>query len=330
MRYGEFSAVGEETPWGTPVTRDKFAKRLAGLFLHHRANRDKSAKLSANVGADPEGNFDKGQHGEGKMIIPVSYDDGLGFKYLKHLIGSVSSSTGAGPYVHVLKRLCGAAATGGAVPTAVALSCELNYELPDAGPLQARLLSGARVMGGTFAWNAEEEIVLDCDMIGKEVTQVIKTASPVYPDYETYGATFAQATLSIDGTAYGAVCKGLDFTIGNGYETRIRLGNITTQAPLRRGVAELSGNIRLDWEATPSSKTLWDLFKANTPKAIVVTLTGPSGYSIVVSLGKCFFNVSNLLPEEGQLQSVEFPFLAYDVATETSVKVTITTPNATI
>jgi hypothetical protein len=98
----------------------------------------------------------------------MSYDDGAGFKVLKHLLGNVASTSGVGPYVHTLNRLVGPPFTGGAVPTAVALGCELDYELPDAGPLQSRLLSGARVASGTFAWNAGEEIVLDCDLIGRK------------------------------------------------------------------------------------------------------------------------------------------------------------------
>jgi hypothetical protein len=329
MPYGQFFAVGEETTWGTAVTRTKFAKVMAGSGLHHRADRAKSAKISANVGADPEGNFDKGQWGEGKIIIPMSLDDGAGLKVLKHLVGSISGTSGAGPYVHTFKRLVGPPFTGGAAPTAVALSCELDYELPDAGPLQSRLLAGARVKSGTFAWNAGEEVVLDCDLIGKEVTQVIKTANPTYPVYETYEIKSSAVALNIGGTQYGAVCSGINFTIDNGHETRIRLGSINSQAPLRRGVSSLSGSIRLDWEATPSSKTLWDLFKSNTSTTIAVVI-GSGNYSFDILLGKVFFNASDLTPDEGQLQSVEFPFEAYDVANDTAVKIIVTSPNATI
>lgn len=329
MPYGQFFAVGEETTWGTAATRNKFAKVMAGSGIHARANRERSAKLSANVGADPEGNFDKGQFGEAKVIIPMSLDDGAGFKVLKHLMGRIVSTSGAGPYIHTMDRSLAATYPGGAVTTAVGLSCELDYELPDAGPLQSRLLTGARVRSGTFSWNAEEEIVLDCDLIGKAVTQVVKTASPVYPDYETYEMKYAQVTVSIGGTAYGAVCRGIDFTIDNGYETRFRLGSIDTQAPLRRGVSSLTGTVRLDWEASPSAKTLWDLFKANTSTSIVVTITNGS-YSMVITLSKVFFNASDLTPEEGQLQAVDFPFMAYHDATNTAVKIVITSPNATI
>jgi hypothetical protein len=329
MPYGQFFAVVEETTWGTAPARTKFAKVMAGSGLHHRADRAKSSKLSANVGADPEGNFDKGQWGEGKIILPMSYDDGAGFKVLKHLIGSVPTTTGAGPYVHTFKRLVGPPFTGGVSPTATSLACELNYELPDAGPLQSRLLSGARVKSGRFSWSAGEEIVLDCDLFGKEVTQVIKTANPVYPDYETHEMKFSQAALKIGNVSYGAVCSGLDFTINNGYDTRIRLGSINTQAPLRKGVAELSGNLRIDWEASPSAKALWDGFKANTPGAIEVTLTS-GAYSFVVTLGKCFFNASEMTPDEGQLQGVEFPFLAYDAGADTAVKIVATSPNSVV
>jgi len=328
MPYGQFCALVEETTWGTSPARTSFAKVMAGSGLHPRADREKSAKLSSNVGADPEGNFDKGQRGEGKLIVPCSYDDKVFLKACKHLLGNVASTSGAGPYVHTMNRLVGPPFTGGAVPTAVALSAELNYQLPDTN-LEARLLSGARVQSGTFAFNAGEEVVVDLDLIGKSVTQVQKTASPTFPDYETYQMLFSQATLTVGGVAFGAVCSGIDFTINNGYEPRIRLGSVNTQAPLRRGVAALSGNLRIDWEASPSAKTLNDAFIANTSTSIVVTLTSGS-YSMVLTLSKCFFNASELTPDEGQLQAVELPFLAYHDAANTAVKLVVTSPTSTV
>jgi len=328
MPYNQFAGVGEETTYGTIVARSKFAKVMAGSTLNHKADRDKTAKLSANLGGDPEGNFDKGQRGEGKLIIPCSYDDGLFLKVLKHLLGTCATAGGAPPYTHTFTRSVTLA--GGGTPTAVALTAELNFELPDAGPLQARVLAGARIMGGNFAWNAGEEIVLDADLIGKEVTQVVKSGSPTYPDYDTYEMKFSQATVSINGTAFGPVCSGLNFAISNGHEPRIRLGSVYTQRPLRRGVASLSGAVRLDWEDTPSSKVLWQAFKDNVYNSIVVTLTGPSGYSMVVTLSKVKFNESTLTPDEGELQAVEFPFEAYNDATNTAVKIAVQNSTATV
>jgi len=187
-------------------------------------------------------------------------------------------------------------------------------------------------MGGAFAFNAGEELILDLDVIGKEVTQVAKTASPTFPDYDANEMLWSQATLTVDGTAYGAVCSGLTFNLGNNYEKRHRLGSVYTQAPLRRGVSDLSGSLRIDWEATPSAKTLWDRFKSNTPVAIVVTATHPSGYSFVKTLPRVFFNASDLTPDEGQLQSTEFPFEAYNPTSgaTTAVQVVVTSPTATV
>lgn len=328
MGYNLFAAVGEETTWATPATRNKFAKVMVGSQINHRATRQVSAKLSANVGADPEKVFDAGQQGEATIIVPSSYDDGFFLKVLKHLMGKVVTA-GAGPYTQTFTRQVGSTPSGGAVPTAVSLSMELNYELPDAGPLEARLLAGARVKSGKFSWNAGEEITVEANLLGKEQTQVAKTGSPTYPDYDTYEMHFSQAAITINGTAFGAVCSGLEFTIDNGYEPRLRLGSVYTQAPLRKGKGDISGTIRLDWEASPSAKALWQAFKDNVANSVIVTLTSGS-YSVVVTLPKCYFTAADLAPEEGQLQPVELPFIAIHDAMNTAVKIVYTTPNATV
>jgi hypothetical protein len=125
---------------------------------------------------------------------------------------------------------------------------------------------------------------------------------------------------------HGIGAAAADFTIAT-----VRcgsLGSIFTRPWASRCRGAL-WDLRLDWELTPSSKTLWDAFKANTSTSIVVTLTSGS-YSIVITLSKVFFNASELTPEEGQLQSVDFPFLAYHDATNTAVKIVITSPNSTL
>ena len=329
MGYNQHAGVGEETTWGTIVARNKFAKVMEGSFLEHIADRDTSAKLSANIGADAETVFDRAQRGEGKLIIPASYDDGLFAKVLKHLMGLLATS-GAGPYTHTFTRKVGPPFAAGAVSTATSLTVELNYEFPDAGPIEARLLAGAAVTRGMLSWNAGEELKIDADFMGKEVTQAVKSGALTFPDYDAYEMKYSQVGVAVDGVQFGSVISGFDLTIDNRTEQRIRLGSVTTQRPIRRGKAGISGTIRMDWEATPAAKTLWDKFKAKTASEVIVTLTGPTNYSMVVTMSNLQWTGSNASPEEGQLQSVEFPFIALHHSANTAVKIVLQNQTATV
>jgi len=328
MPYNQFVGLGEETAAGTLVARTRFAKLMEGSGLNHRADRQVSAKLSANVGGDAESVFDKGQWGEGKVIIPASFDDLFGLTLLKHGMGLYAVS-GAGPFTHTLTRKVGPPFAAGAIPTAQALSLEMNYELPDAS-LQARVSQACRVKGFRLAWNAGEEFVIDADVIGKEAAQAAKSGAPTFPDYDAYEMKFAQVGVSIAGVQYASVISGLEISVDNMHETRFRLGSVFTQPPLRRGKAAITGAIRMDWEATPSAKTLWDLWKAKTSTEIIVTITGPTNYSLVATMSNSQFLSGDNSPEEGQLQSLELPFQALHHATNTALKLVVQNQSATV
>jgi hypothetical protein len=332
MAFNQYVSLGEETTWGTAVTRTKFAKVYEGSFLDQIADREVSGVIGANVGADAESNFDRGQRGEGKIIIPVSYDDMFALTALKHMFG-LYAVTGVGPYTHTLNRgAMGPPFAAGTVATAQGLSVELNYELPDTS-LAARLLSGGMVKSGTFSWNMGEPVKLELDLIGKSVTQVAKTGSATFPTYSSYEQTFAQCGIVIDGTGgdVSSVVTGFDLTIDNGYEANVTLGSVNTRQPKRRGKSNISGTIRMQWDgATSKAKALWDKFVANTASSAVLTLTGPTNYSWVLTVSTLRFNAGTVAPQEGAIQTVDFPFTVFHTASDTAVKLVASNMTATI
>lgn len=330
MPYNQFVGVGEQTAFDTPVARTHFTKCHAGSMINPKADRQKSSILSANAGADPEESFDRGQHGGATIIIPSSYDDRANLKMYKHALGLLATSGPSGSvYTHLFTRKVGPPFAAGTVPTAVALSVELNYEFPDTS-FEAHLLTGGMVKSLKKSWAAGEEVKNEYTLIGKSATKGAKSSSPTFPDRANYAMKFSQCTVSIDGNAgHEGVISGFEFTIDNGYEVDMRLGSINTQQPVRRGVASIAGTFSRKWTTgtTPTAKAIWDAFVANTAKAFIITLTGPTGYSEVIRLANCSLMSGDISPEEGQLQEATFPFEAYHDATHTAVE--ITAQNAT-
>jgi len=329
MPYNQFIGVGEETVFGTSVARTKFAKAFGGSHLDHIADREMSAVISGNVGADGEAVFDKGQRGEGKIIIPSSYDDMAMLMVLKHAFGLYAFTAGT-PAIHTFTRKVGPPFGAGLVSASTGLSVELNYELPDTS-LAARLLTSAAVKTLGLSWTAGEEIKAEVDFIGQGVTQVAKSSSPTYPTYDTYGMTFAQAKVQIDGTDDSAIVTGLDLNLDNGFDPVMTLGSATTRAPKRKGKASTSGTLKMLWDGTTSeAKKVWDKFKANTVAALIVTMTGPTNYSWVITLNNIRWTGGTLSPDEGSLQAVEFPFMVLHDATNTAIKLVANNTSATL
>jgi hypothetical protein len=247
MPVNQFLALGEETIWGIPVARTVFAKVHPGNAMDHEIDQTPSSIMAANLGGDAESMFIKGESGSGTIVVPTSFDDRLLLKLLKHAIGTVSSTTAGSPWTHTFTR--SQRIQGGAVPNAVGLSLETNFELPDAGPLQARLVEGSVVNTLELGWEAENEIKATCGILGEQMTQIQETASPSFPNYDTYLQKYSQAGLTVNfGGDFGPVVMGVNVKIDNKYETLFTLGSSTTRQPRRKGKAEISGTLKLLWD----------------------------------------------------------------------------------
>ena len=330
MAFNQFAAIAEETVWGTPVARTKFMKVHEGSSLEQTADREIATIMSGNIGADAEAQFDKGQRGEGKLVFPVSYDDVAGLTIIKHAFG-LYAVTGAGPYTHTFTRKVGPPFAAGGTPTATSLSVELNYELPDTN-LQARLLEGAMVKTLSLGWEAESEIKAEAEFIGERMTQIAETVSPTYPVYDTYLQKFSQAGIKFDaGGEMASVVIGFNMKLDNGFQPLVTLGSVNTRQPRRRGKGQLSGTIKMLWDGTASqAATMWTKYVANTQTGMIVTLTGPTNYSWVLTIANAKYSASRLTPEEGQLQTVEFDFLALQDPTNSMVKLVASNQTATV
>ena len=257
MPYNQFAAVGEEVNWGVPVARNKMARVHEGNALDHDIDQDVSSIMSSNVGGDAESMFVKGESGSGTIIIPSAFDDGFRLKIMKHGIGSVSTQANtpsAGYHTHTFMRRLGPPFIGGAVPNAMGLSLETNYELPDgtpASPLQARLVEGAVVNTLEWGWQAQEECKCAAGILGEQMTQIGETASPVFADLDNYLQKYSQAGIKIDGGGELApIVLGVSLKIENNFTTIFTLGSSTTRQPRRKGKAKITGTLKVLWDQT--------------------------------------------------------------------------------
>jgi len=329
MGYNQYLATGEETTWGTAVTRTKFAKTFEGSSLEHKVERAYSGANAGNTGADPEFIYEKAQWAEGTIVMPVAYDDACIMRLLKHGIGGVVT-TGAGPYLHTFKRgTTGGVFAGLNQASATSLSLELNMELPDTS-LEARLMKGAAVTSIGLSLEAMGEFTATFGVMGLEAKQAVKTATPVYPTYDSYLSKWTQATLSVGGTDRTTLVKAFNLDLQNNHEKVICWGSSSTKRPQRVGKSSISGSFTLEWSGTTSAvKTIIDsYYLSQTACPLILAVTGPTNYSWTMTLPKAYIVNSEIDSPEGALQSNKFDFIAGHDSTDTALKLVVSNMSA--
>lgn len=315
MAYGIFAGWGEETTWGTAVARTQFAK----VYSESQAMHDKPMEPVAFLGnRDPDRPFFGPERGTAELVLPWVYT-GLG-KLFKHALG-ITVDAGAGPYTHT-HSLDAKPYTRTSSPLK-GLTVELNGELPDAGPLEAWLLTGGRVLRMAGGVRAGEENRITVGLQGKEITQVIKSGSPTFPNLDTEWVIPQQVLLTIDGGAHDIY--GFDWELNNGLrEDKAFIGSqFRSPAPVS-GKRSITGTIDKEWV----SKALWDKMKAGTTAALLATATAGARIQ-TIRLANVRFGAFMPPLQEGEDMQHQLPWTAFDDATYGAMQIIETNATAT-
>jgi len=307
--YDVFCGWGDETAWSTPVARTQFARPYAESRADHIVPQDPVAYLGLRDNTEP---FTRVEKGEMELHIPAVYD-GMG-KLLKHCFGAAPADAGVDPYTHIYTLTDSPFDPIGAL---FGLTVELHQALPDA-VLQSMVLYGGRVQSFGMDMRVDEEIKLDVMLVGAQVAQLIKTASPTYPDYSAHTIKPIQVTFALDGGADIDINRVSWEVQNNLRDDKAKLGSKYIKAPLPKGKRVVSGVIEKEWLA----KADYDKFLAGTAAAIAVTCTGPASHSFLVELDNVRYTGKTPGLVEGDEILNELPFTAYYDATKGALRIT--------
>jgi len=318
MGYDNFAGWGEETAWATEVARTQFARVYEDSSAAHEIPRNPVEFIG---GRDPDTLFDGIQRGTMNINVPLVYD-GVGVM-LYHAMGQKSVS-GAGPYIHIFS-LDDLPYTRVTTPL-VGLSAEIHAGLNDTA-LESWTLEGGRVRNFTFNFTSNEEVKASFDLVGKQVKQDAKTASPTFPAYAAATSDLvipSQITVEFDDGA-STVVHSAEITVANNLrDDKAFLGSQYIGAPTPNGRREITGTLSKEWE----DNTLYAAFLAGTVVKLEVICTGPGNLDYTFLLPQVRFTGGTpaLVPTEEIDQ--ELPFVAYEDATDGAFKITNNTDSA--
>lgn len=312
----KFIAIGEESTWGTSVARTQFHLAGQGTRLMHQIPRSPTTIISHR---DPDRHYDDVQSGDGKVMIPLSYD--MGMLIWEYCFG-LQVDAGAGPYTHTF-TLEQNPYTRAASPL-IGLSLETNLELPDTN-LEAMLGRGMRPNNFALDFQVGQETYLDVDVIGRNVEQAQKTTLGTLPDYDTYQVIPAQITCEIDDTV--TEIESLALQCQQGLAVRRRLGSAYTRAPLATAGTKRITTVTINKEWLDN--TVYAKFLSGASAKLEVLGTYDANYSFVFTLPKC--KITGESPEmvDGEEQPQILTLQAEYDATDSAMKLVWTNQTAT-
>jgi Phage tail tube protein len=260
--YGENSWIGfgEETTWGTPVTRTKFVEILSENIKFVKPLNQRASLRSASRRYYIPGK----QSVEGSIRTELLYE---GFeKLLKHAMGAgADSALAGGAYLHKY-TIAAQPPTG--------LTIEVNRDVC------AFVYAGCQIQSITLENAVDGTVQCSLDILGEdEVTAAAST--PTFPADKP--VHWAQVTTVTAGS-YTVVAESLRLTIAETLAAdRYRLGLKTRKGIGRNGRRVVSGSFVAEFEDV----TQYNAFLGDTEQAVTITWTGAviaSGNSHALSL----------------------------------------------
>lgn len=261
IKYGRggYVSTGEESTWGTPVTRTREVQ-LASASLARTFTRPKVPHLQGRRNFRDV--FTQSEDVSGDVVFNAIYANRVMSMLLKHAFGQVNT-TGSGPYTHTFTIAT-------ALPTGLTVEVGTNDD--------AEVYAGCKVarLGLSVAPGALMSV--SASLIGKtsggKVSATVPTlpASPAYVSHAEAGAlTWNSLTLKV---------RSFGFTLDNRLARRDNLGSAQTDEPVATDDVEVAWDLVVEID----DDDLYAAYLAGTQSDATVTFSGPSSQSMAFNL----------------------------------------------
>lgn len=300
-----YMGLGEETTYGTVVTRDRFLDiNSESLALSHE--RITSGSIN-QIGTRKERVNNGLFRVAGDVTLDLPYRDAE--LLLKHTLGSVST-TGpvSGAYTHTFS-IADALPTGLTVEIFRDSSGFLGTDLN-----AAFIYEGCKINSLALSASVGSYLSAVVSFVSEDENRLAKSGAAVATDLNTTRdlMTFTQGTLSYDG--FTTQVENIDLTINNNLNAdRFRLGSRITREPVRGGKIEISGSFVADFDGFAR----YNEFRASSTRALILTFTGgnipnsATAQSLTITLPFVLPTGTDLNVDDGGILTQTIPFMAY-------------------
>lgn len=232
LGFGSFLGVGEESAWGTAVSRDHFY-RLMSSSIRRVVAKTQRETLYEGSGLVSAKHFIDRDIVEGDVVILATYE-GMGL-LLKHTLWASGTSGPSGGYYTHTYTLGASAPTGG-----------LTMEVCQ-GTGSAIVYEGCRIKSARFRVTAEGRMEITLSIVGETSGAPTSASSPTFTTTETELEGWMVGALGWNSDSY--VARDAEVMIDNKLDARVKLGSKLTKDPKPTGLREITCSATIDYES---------------------------------------------------------------------------------
>lgn len=282
LGFGSYLGAGEESAWGTAVSRDHFW-RLVSSDLRRVLTKTPRETLDEGSGGMSGKHFVSRDLVQGSVTILATFE-GIGL-LLKHLMwGAATTGPSGGYYTHTY-TLGASAPTGG-----------LTLEIVQ-GTGSAIVYEGCRIQSARFRLQADGRMEITMQIIGETSGAPTTATSATYTTNENELEAHQFGTIGWNSDTY--VPHDVEFSIDNRLDVRVKVGSKLTKDPKPTGLRTVSLSATLDYETDDVQND----YTGDTTSTL--TLTATSGSSSVtftmhgayITADEIAVNTHGVLPE---------------------------------
>lgn len=267
LRLGTGTAVGwgQETDWGTPVSRTTWA-RVVSVDMRMKPERKPRPVLASGTVGIANRMFTGSIAVQGTIVLVMAFE-GLGL-LLKHALYKAPTTTGgSSPYTHTYEMQA-SQPTGG-----------LTFEVVIGDSGQAEVFSGCRVNKMTIECKPGDVARVTLDIIGKSSGGRVAAGTPTYTTNDGLVDVTHDMISALTWDA-NYVLDSYKLTVDNKLSQRPKLGSFYTADPKLSSMREVS--LEIEWESEDDS--LYTALQSGTSETASVSITGTGDYAASIGI----------------------------------------------
>lgn len=296
--------VGKESTYGTPVALSRAYEAKTDTYQivknpiesvgMRAASTAKRSDRIVLVNGGAEGTLDMDIQNKGFGLVGQA------------LLGSVTGPTQQAATTAYLQTYTATSDEPGDFYTVQILRTDAS------GTQQAYTHHGGIITGWTLAHSVDGNLMVDLDFDFEDYDTSTGAGTPAYAS-DTVPFDWTMASFTVGGNSLCVTDFELTADLSLKTDRFCMRGNELKKQPVRQGIPTFTGSITAEYDGT----TIFDLFAAESPVAIVGTWTGATiegayDYEITVTMPACLLTGSAPVVSLTDMPTITIPFEALD------------------
>lgn len=271
-----YMGVGEESTWGTAVSRTHWFRLVSSSVKRVVEKRPRGVLAEVSGSANRRGHYIASDNVEGSVEILAGYE-GMGL-LLKHILHGTPSTTGPSGAIYTHVYALGAQEFNG-----------LTVEIIK-GTGYAEVFEGCVVTKAAIKIEAAGLMRVTLDLIGQTSGGETAAGTPTLTTNELDVIHHQGGSLTFNSVSYTP--RSVTWTVDNKYARRQLLGSKLTQRPARSDFLDVFADIELEYDSDTTA--LFAALTADTQSDLALSFAGTGGRTFGLTVHNAYLETLDM------------------------------------